>query len=138
MRIWPALAADVICVLVFAIVGRSSHGEGADLLGVLHTAWPFLAGYLVGLLVVRGWRRPPGRLTAVAVWVGTVAGGMVLRVLTGAGTQLSFVIVATIVLGVLLLGWRGILALVQRARHHSGSGVRAEATMAGSPGARDS
>ncbi|WP_375432107.1 DUF3054 domain-containing protein [uncultured Friedmanniella sp.] len=119
MKIWPALAADVICVLVFAIVGRSSHGESADLLGVLQTAWPFLAGYAVGLVLARGWRAPLARTTGAAVWVGTVAGGMILRALTGAGTAWSFVIVTTIVLGVLLLGWRGIVSLVLRARSRS-------------------
>lgn len=119
MRIWPALAADVICVLVFAIVGRSSHGESTDLLGVLQTAWPFLAGYAVGLALARGWRAPLARSTGAAVWVGTVAGGMLLRALTGAGTAWSFVVVATIVLALLLLGWRGIVALVYRARSRS-------------------
>ena len=125
MRIWPALAADVICVLVFAIVGRSSHGESTDLAGVLGTAWPFLAGYLVGLVVSRGWRRPLAGPVALALWLSTVAVGMLLRVLTGAGVQTSFVIVTAIVLGVMLLGWRGVFALVQRARARSGHGAAA-------------
>jgi hypothetical protein len=120
VRIWPALAADVICILVFAIVGRSSHDESTDLAGVLLTAWPFLAGYLVGLLASRGWRGPLNRTVAVTLWASTVAVGMVLRVLTGAGVQLSFVVVATLVLGAMLLGWRGVFSLVQRARARSG------------------
>jgi len=120
VRIWPALAADVTCIAVFAIVGRSSHGETADLLGVARTAWPFLAGYLVGLLVSRGWRRPASRPTGLILWVTTVAGGMALRAATGAGVQLSFVVVATIVLALMLLGWRAVLALVRRARSHPG------------------
>jgi len=124
VRIWPALAADVICILVFAIVGRSSHDESTNLTGVLHTAWPFLAGYLVGLLVSRGWRAPLARPVAVTVWVSTVAVGMLLRALTGAGVQLSFVIVASIVLAAMLLGWRGVFSLVQRARSRSGQGAR--------------
>jgi peptidoglycan/LPS O-acetylase OafA/YrhL len=124
VRIWPALAADVICILVFAIVGRSSHDESTNLTGVLHTAWPFLAGYLVGLLVSRGWRAPLARPVAVTVWVSTVAVGMLLRALTGAGVQLSFVIVASIVLAAMLLGWRGVFSLVQRARSRSGQRAR--------------
>ncbi|MFL6064783.1 MAG: DUF3054 domain-containing protein [Friedmanniella sp.] len=124
MRIWPALAADVICILVFAIVGRSSHDESTNLTGVLHTAWPFLAGYLVGLLVSRGWRAPLARPVAVTVWVSTVAVGMLLRALTGAGVQLSFVIVASVVLAAMLLGWRGVFSLVQRARSRSGQRAR--------------
>jgi hypothetical protein len=124
VRIWPALAADVICILVFAIVGRSSHDESTNLTGVLHTAWPFLAGYLVGLLVSRGWRAPLARPVAVTIWVSTVAVGMLLRALTGAGVQLSFVIVASVVLAAMLLGWRGVFSLVQRARSRSGQGAR--------------
>jgi len=124
VRIWPALAADVICILVFAIVGRSSHDESTNLAGVLHTAWPFLAGYLVGLLVSRGWRAPLARPVAVTVWVSTVTVGMLLRVLTGAGVQLSFVIVASVVLAAMLLGWRGLFSLVQRARSRSRQAAR--------------
>ena len=125
MKLWPALAADVACVLLFAIVGRSSHSESTDLAGVLGTAWPFLTGYLVGLALSRGWRRPLSRPVALTVWLSTVAGGMVLRLVTGAGAALSFVLVTAVVLGVLLLGWRGVLALVQRARARSGLGAAA-------------
>ena len=120
MRIWPALAADVICILVFAIVGRSSHAETTDLVGVLSTAWPFLAGYALGLTLARSWRHPVARPSALILWASTVAVGMALRVLTGAGVQLSFVVVTASVLGVLLLGWRGLWSLVQRARHRAG------------------
>ena len=41
-----------------------------------------------------------------AIWVATVAVGMVLRSLTGQGVAVSFVVVASVVLGVLLLGSR--------------------------------
>ena len=120
MRIWPALAADVICILVFAIVGRSSHAETTDLAGVLSTAWPFLAGYALGLTLARSWRHPVARPSALILWASTVVVGMAFRVLTGAGVQLSFVVVTALVLGLLLLGWRGLWSLVQRARHHAG------------------
>jgi hypothetical protein len=83
---------------------------------VLTTAWPFLAGAALGLLVVRlrrgAWPTPSGaslRATAVVgavVAVAAVAGGMVLRRATGAGTDPAFVLVATAVLGGLLVGWR--------------------------------
>jgi peptidoglycan/LPS O-acetylase OafA/YrhL len=116
MQILPAIAVDVICILVFAIVGRSSHQEATDLLGVAHTAWPFLAGCLLGTLIGRTWRRPYDLASGVAVWLGTVIGGMTLRMLTGAGVELSFVLVASIVLGLLILGWRAGLRLIQGAR----------------------
>ena len=48
-RALTALGIDVILVLVFAAVGRGSHGE--DVIGGLaDTAWPFLLGLLVGWL----------------------------------------------------------------------------------------
>jgi peptidoglycan/LPS O-acetylase OafA/YrhL len=119
MQILPAIAVDVICILVFAIVGRSSHQETTDLLGVAHTAWPFLAGCLMGTLVGRTWRQPFSLKSGVAVWLGTVAGGMVLRVLTGASVQLSFIIVASCVLAIFLIGWRAVFRLIQRARANS-------------------
>jgi len=115
MQILPAIAVDVICILIFAIIGRSSHQEANDLLGVAHTAWPFLAGCLLGTLIGRTWRRPYALRSGVAVWLGTVIGGMALRVLTGAGVQLSFIIVASIFLAVFLIGWRAALKLIRRA-----------------------
>jgi Protein of unknown function (DUF3054) len=107
---------DVICITVFAIVGRSSHQEANDLLGVVHTAWPFLAGCLVGTVMGRTWRHPLSLTSGVVVWLGTVVGGMTLRLLTGAGVQLSFVLVASLVLGLFLIGWRAGLRLIQHAR----------------------
>jgi Protein of unknown function (DUF3054) len=116
MQILPAIAVDVICILVFAIVGRSSHQEATDLLGVAHTAWPFLLGCLLGTVIGRTWRRPYSLTSGLAVWLGTVVGGMILRLLTGAGVQLSFIVVASFVLALLLLGWRAGLRLIHHAR----------------------
>lgn len=116
MRFWPALALDVICVLVFAIVGRRSHAEAGDLVGVFRTAWPFLAGAAVGVLVGRTWRHPASYRAAVGVWLAAVALGMALRVLSGGTTQLSFIVVTTVVLAVLIFGWRAAYRLIQHAR----------------------
>jgi hypothetical protein len=112
-----AVLLDVVAVLVFAAVGRRSHAESDAVTGILVTAWPFLTGLTLGwaayLVASRRVPRTPGQ--AVAVWVPTVAVGMLLRQLTGKGTALSFVIVATVVLGAFLLGWRALAtALVRR------------------------
>lgn len=118
MRLWAAMAVDVICVLIFAIVGRSNHNEANDLLGVVRTAWPFLVGGLAGALAGRTWHRPTALLSGVATWLGALVIGMLLRLATGAGVQLPFVIVAALVLALLLVGWRAAFGLIQRARHH--------------------
>ena len=104
---WPGI--DVAVVALFAAVGRLSHEEGLTLGGWLHTAWPFLVGLAVGWSLVIGLKRPPASLPAgVIAWAATVPTGMVLRQLTGEGTATSFVIVATLVLGVGLLGARAL------------------------------
>jgi hypothetical protein len=104
----PALLLlDVVAVLVFAAVGRATHDESHGLWKVLGTAAPFLLGCVVGWALSRAWRRPAALWPAgVAVWLCTVAVGMVVRAATGAGTAADFVVVATVVLGVFLLGWR--------------------------------
>ena len=116
MRVWSAVAADAACVVAFAAIGRRSHAEGLDLLGVATTAWPFLAGAAVGMLAGRIWRDPASLRSGVPVWLGTVAVGMLLRAATGGGVQLSFVLVAATVLAVFLLGWRLLARLLVRAR----------------------
>ena len=112
-----ALIADAACVLAFAAVGRRSHEEGLNLTGVFETAWPFLSGTALGWLVIRGWRRPTALVpTGVAVWVATVVVGMALRKATSQGTAVSFVVVASLVTAILLLGWRGGAAILARRR----------------------
>ena len=104
---------DAVLVLAFAIIGRLSHGESLTGLGV--TFWPFLGGLIIGWLLVRAWRRPRSIVwTGLGIWIATVAGGLLLRLASGQGVQLSFAIVTTVVLGVFLLGWRAIAALVRR------------------------
>jgi hypothetical protein len=102
-----AVVADCCCVLLFVIIGRASHTKGESLGGIASTAWPFLAGLAGGWLAARGWRRPLGLVPAgVGAWLGTVALGMVLRVVSGQGTALAFILVALAFLGLFLLGWR--------------------------------
>ncbi|ORA17201.1 DUF3054 domain-containing protein [Mycobacterium arosiense] len=111
------LAVDVIAVLVFCAVGRRSHDEGLNITGVAMTAWPFLTGTVVGWVVSRAWRRPTAVApTGVSVWLCTVVVGMLLRKATSAGVAASFVMVATTVTAVLLLGWRVAAAVSLRRR----------------------
>ena len=54
--------------------------------------------------------------TGLGIWAATVIGGMLLRAASGQGTAPAFIIVATLTLLVLLVGWRVIAALVARRR----------------------
>jgi len=111
------LAVDVIGVLVFCAVGRRSHAEGLTITGVAETAWPFLTGTIVGWVVSRAWRRPTAVApTGVIVWLSTVVVGMLLRKASSAGVAASFVVVASTVTAVLLLGWRAAVGLRTRSK----------------------
>jgi hypothetical protein len=115
-----AFALDAVLVVTFAALGRRSHAEALDLAGVWQTAWPFLAGLVLGWLLALAWRRPVVPWpTGAVIWAATLAGGMVLRAASGQGVQLAFVLVAAAVLALFLVGWRGVAALVARARRRS-------------------
>lgn len=109
-----AAALDVLAVLVFVLIGRGSHGEARDLAGTASTAWPFLSGLGAGWVAAWAWREPASRRTGVVVWPATVAVGMGLRAVDRQGVAVSFVVVAAVALGILLLGWRGLAALALR------------------------
>ena len=116
-KLQPLLLVDIVLVLAFSAFGRRSHDEGLDLTGVLTTAWPFLAGLALGWIVndalYKNKSQPlsvvPG---GIVIFLCTMVGGMLLRVLSDQGTALSFILVADIVLAVFLLGWRAIYAAV--------------------------
>ena len=112
---------DAVLVLAFVLIGRASHGEG--LLATLETYWPFLVGLTAGWLLTRAWRHPLAVVpTGLVIWVSTVLVGLGLRFATGQGTQLSFMIVTAVVLGVFLLGWRAVTALIRRRRRAAARG----------------
>lgn len=119
-----ALLLDGVLVIVFALMGRSSHGGDLAPWHVLVTAGPFLialgAGWLL-LALIRSrastgtgtgmpWYRPwpAGAL----LWLVTAGGGVLLRVTafgqTAAG---AFIIITFLVLAVLLLAPRALLGL---------------------------
>ncbi|MBX9388766.1 DUF3054 domain-containing protein [Streptomonospora nanhaiensis] len=117
-----ALVLDVLCVLAFVLIGRANHAEGLAPAGVAATAWPFLAALAAAWLLCLAWRRPAAPVpTGVVVWLVTVAGGMALRAAAGGGVQVSFVVVAAVFLGLVLVGWRA-LALLRRPRHGAAEG----------------
>ncbi len=112
-----ALAADALLVVVFCTIGRRSHAEGLTVSGIAETAWPFLSGTLVGWLLARAWRAPTAVApTGVIVWVSTVVVGMLLRKASSQGVAVSFIVVASVVTALFLLGWRAVAALVGKRR----------------------
>ena len=110
-----AVVLDVCCVLAFVIIGRASHVKGESLAGIASTSWPFLCGLAAGWAASRAWLRPLAlRPAGIAAWLCTVALGMILRVVSGQGTAVAFIVVALAFLGLFLLGWRVIARFVTR------------------------
>lgn len=113
----PAFAADAVAVVVFAAIGRLSHAEADDLMGLLGTVAPFAVG------LVAAWATPwvrvdPSGLRAGAVVLGSTAVlGLLLRATFTGRLPLSFAVVTVISLAVLLLGWRLLSLAVARRSH---------------------
>jgi uncharacterized membrane protein (GlpM family) len=122
VRAAPAIALDAALVVGFAALGRRSHEEGVTLAGVLEVAAPFLIALAAGWLVARAWRAPAALRTGAVVWAVTVAGGLLVRsTVFDRGVALSFMVVAAITLGVLLVGWRAASRIgpLRRALHNT-------------------
>jgi len=113
-----AAALDAAAIVVFAAVGRANHDEGIlghAGRGLATTVWPFLVGAAIGWIIAKGWTKPCAwRPTGVIVWASTLVGGMVLRVASGQGVEVTFVIVAGLVLAAFLIGWRVISGLLAK------------------------
>lgn len=109
---WAIAAIDVVIVVVFASVGRTSHGGITGLGDVARVAWPFLVALGLAWLIVGAVRRSAPRDLAAGsiVWLVTLAGGVLLRGLTGGGTHWTFVLVAATFLALTLIGWRALAA----------------------------
>lgn len=102
-----AATFDVVAIVAFVAIGRRSHDEGDAFRGAVRVATPFLIGLASGWLIARAWKAPTSVRTGLVVWPVTVAVGMLLRhFVFDDGTALSFIVVATIFTGALLLGWR--------------------------------
>jgi hypothetical protein len=115
MRLVTAVVLDLCCVMAFVMIGRAGHSEGETIAGIATTAWPFLSGLLIGWAATRGWRRPAALVsTGVGVWLVTVAVGMALRVVSGQGTAVTFVLVALVFLGLVMFGWRAVAYAYRR------------------------
>lgn len=101
--------ADLAAIVLFAAVGRASHDESLDAAGVARTALPFiLACSLTWMWLAATKRTGVHPREGVGMWIMTVGGGIGLRLAFGDGAAWPFVLVASITLAVLLIGWRAL------------------------------
>ena len=111
-----AMSIDVLAVVLFVVIGRRNHHEtGNVVVGALRIVAPFLIALVIGWFAARAERAPTSIRSGVVIWASTVVIGLALRRLAfQRGTAIAFIIVATIVLGVFLVGWRAIARVVAR------------------------
>lgn len=116
MRPYPVIAIDAALVLVFAVIGRASHGSELTFGGIAQTALPFLVAVVLGSLL--GSRLGGGVWwrSGLITWAVTVVLGIALRLLGGETAQVAFVVVTAVVLALFLIGWRLIAELARRRR----------------------
>ena len=108
------LAGDLLCFLIFALVGLRSHEDGISGASLLRTAVPFQAGWLLtstalGLQSLsRVQPAPPGRV--LTAWSGALLLGLAARSLFfGRELALTFAVITFLFNAGLLLGWRHFL-----------------------------
>lgn len=116
MRSLKFFAADLVGVVLFVIIGRRSHDEGNAVTGTLRVAAPFLLALVAAWLVRRRSVEQSATIGfGIPVWLVTVVVGLALRrVVFGQGLALPFIIVATLFLALVLLGWRLFYARLAR------------------------
>ena len=114
------MIGDAVAILVVAILARIAHNSPEDpftVVNVLDTWWPFLLGVAVGWGVAFALKKPlrPIGQGGVIVWLCAAVVGLAIWGLRNAAfPHWSFILVATVMGAVVLLGWRAIAKAVTR------------------------
>lgn len=121
---------DAFAIVLFVVLGLTSHDEGVTASGIARTALPLLGAWFVVAIAANTYTRPSLR-TLLLTWAIAIPIGVVIRAIAldrpADGSQLAFAIVALTVTLVFLLAWRGLAAvLASRARKRKNPGVHAD------------
>ncbi|GAB3647281.1 DUF3054 domain-containing protein [Corynebacterium nasicanis] len=109
-----ALLSDIVAIALFALLARIAHQTEEmplNVAGWLSTWWPFLVGVLVSWAFILGLKLDAHRPfpAGVLTWAITVITGLGIWAFRhGALPHWSFILVATLMSGLLLLGWRAV------------------------------
>ena len=109
----PVFLIDTLAVVVFAVLARLAHNTAEvpfNFLNVANTFWPFFLGLILGWILIWAKANSARKVsTGVVVWLATVIVGLVIWWLRNdAIPHWSFILVASVMSALLLLGWRTI------------------------------
>ena len=122
---------DALCFLIFAAIGRGSHGEATGIAAipqVIVTALPFAAGWFLVSPFMGAFRRDVAaqpRTMAIHVALAWVPSWLVAMVLRGIFVDhgvppVSFALVVLLFNLAILLAWRWLFALINTAMRKRG------------------
>ncbi|HIW95842.1 MAG TPA: DUF3054 domain-containing protein [Candidatus Corynebacterium gallistercoris] len=124
-----AIAFDALAIALFALLARIAHNTPEmplSFVGWLQTMWPFLLGAGLAWVVIVVMMAPTpaspaampagfGFRTGAVVWVLSVAAGLTIwGMVHGAVPHWSFMLVATLMSGLLIMGWRALASFRRR------------------------
>lgn len=110
------LVLDLVATSVFVLLGLHAHGHG-NRLGTFAAVWsPFALGVIFAHASLRRWPVVDGGSIkgGVGIALVTVGTGMVIRAVSGQGTQAAFVLVALCFVTLFLTVWRFALSRIIR------------------------
>ncbi|MGP6175222.1 DUF3054 domain-containing protein [Corynebacterium sp. A21] len=108
---------DILAIALFALFARMAH-QSEDMPlnfgGWLSTLWPFLIGVVLSWVLILALKWEGRRLipAGVSAWIITVVVGLVIwTIRNGDIPHWSFIMVATLMSGILMFAWRGLAKL---------------------------
>ena len=109
----PVFLIDTLAIIVFAVLARLAHNTAEDpftFINVADTFWPFFLGLILGWILI--WVKADAARKigpGVVVWIATVVVGLGIWWLRNNEVpHWSFILVASVMSALLLLGWRAI------------------------------
>lgn len=103
-----AVGLDALCLLVFVLAGRQSHGLDSGAGWFLEVVWPIALGWFAAAVVARLYtaRSRPGLRLGATVVVGVGLGLVIRAAVTHRDTPAAFVVVALGFIALTTVGWR--------------------------------
>ena len=106
---------DIASLMIFATIGRVSHGEALSLMDSFGTALPFIIGFTGASILSGGYGTSAITspiTTAARSWVTGIPAGLVIRTIIRGGhvPEATFILISMAVTGVFVIGWRSVFA----------------------------